>query len=291
MSEQKTNKTNINWFPGHMTRAKREMLEKIKLVDMVIELRDARIPSASSNPMLHEIIGNKPRLILLTKKDKADNSVTEKWVDFLSRDGSTVIAIDLVKEDVSKILIKSCKNIVSDLIERQKRKGIRPRAIRAMVVGVPNVGKSTMINRLAKRKAAKVADKPGVTRSLQWVNVNNEIELLDTPGVLWPKFEKEEDGFILAITGAIRNEVMPLEEVSRFALEYLYENYKNNVQSRFNVELCDDVWENFEIIGRKRGFLVSGNNVDLTRTMQTLVTEIRNDSLGNISWELPCENE
>ena len=228
---------------------------------------------------------------MLTKKDKADNSVTEKWVDFLSRDGSTVIAIDLVKEDVSKILIKSCKNIVSDLIERQKRKGIRPRAIRAMVVGVPNVGKSTMINRLAKRKAAKVADKPGVTRSLQWVNVNNEIELLDTPGVLWPKFEREEDGFILAITGAIRNEVIPLEEISRFALEYLYENYKNNVQSRFNVELCDDVWNNFEIIGRKRGFLASGNNVDLTRTMQTLVTEIRNDSLGNISWELPCENE
>jgi len=290
MSEQNSSKTSINWFPGHMTRAKREMSEKIKVVDLVIELRDARIPNASSNPLLQELIQSKPRLVLLTKKDKADDAITESWINELSTENSKVIAIDLTKGNVSKIVVKECQNLMSRMIEKQIKKGIKPRALRAMVVGIPNVGKSTLINRLAKRKAAKTADKPGVTRALQWVNVDNELELLDTPGILWPKFENKEDGYVLAVTGAIRDEVLPLEEVVQFALEYLMVNYKQNLEKRFNIEVTCDVWETIRMIGKKRGFLLPGNEIDLTRTMQTILKELRSDMLGKISWELPIEN-
>ena len=290
MSEQNSSKTSINWFPGHMTRAKREMSEKIKVVDLVIELRDARIPNASSNPLLQELIQSKPRLVLLTKKDKADDAITESWINELSTENSKVIAIDLTKGNVSKIVVNECQNLMSRMMEKQIKKGIKPRALRAMVVGIPNVGKSTLINRLAKRKAAKTADKPGVTRALQWVNVDNELELLDTPGILWPKFENKEDGYVLAVTGAIRDEVLPLEEVVQFALEYLMVNYKQNLEKRFNIEVTCDVWETIRMIGKKRGFLLPGNEIDLTRTMQTILKELRSDMLGKISWELPIEN-
>ena len=280
----------VQWFPGHMTKAKREMSEKIKIVDLIIELRDARIPQASSNPLLQELIQNKPRLVLLTKRDKADDVVTQSWIDVLSGDNSRVIALDLFNDNVSNIVVKECQSLMNTLIERQIRKGIKPRALRAMVVGIPNVGKSTLINRLAKRKATKTADKPGVTRALQWVNVNNELELLDTPGILWPKFDNKEDGYVLAITGAIKDEVLPLEDVVEYALVFLMENYIENVEKRFNIEVTDDIWENIRRIGRKRGFLLPKDEIDLTRTMQTILKELRSDMLGRISWEMPFED-
>ena len=203
----------IQWFPGHMTKAKREMQENLKLVDLVIELRDCRIPLSSKNPMLDEIIQTKPRLIVLSKKDKGEAEITQQWIEKLKDDTTLVIAADLLHDSFVPKLTQACKEVMKEKIERMIRRGIRPRAIRAMVVGVPNVGKSTMINRLAGKKIAQTADRPGVTRSLQWVKLNKDVELLDTPGVLWPKFEDPTVGFHLALTGAIRDEILPKEEV------------------------------------------------------------------------------
>ena len=215
MSERKLN---INWFPGHMTKAKREMEEKLKLVDMVIELRDARIPNASANPLLSDLTKQKPRLIIMSKADKAEPAYSAKWAEKLSGDGIQVVVMDLNHDNVIKVISEAAQELMKAKIERQIRRGIRPRPIRSMVAGVPNVGKSTLINRMAKKKAVQAADRPGVTKSLQWVKVSKELELLDTPGVLWPKFEDEQIGLRLAVSGAIRDEILPLEEVAVFAM-------------------------------------------------------------------------
>ncbi|MDD6468066.1 MAG: ribosome biogenesis GTPase YlqF [Erysipelotrichaceae bacterium] len=281
------NKTNINWFPGHMTKAKREMAEKMKLVDMVIEIRDARIPNASKNPMIQELCGSKPRLIILSKKDKAEENVTQKWLQQLSNDQVHAIALDLLKDDLVKILTNECQLMMKDKIERQIRRGIRPTAIRAMVVGIPNVGKSTLINRLAKRKAAQTGDRPGVTRSLQWVKVSTQLELLDTPGVLWPKFENQKDGYVLAVTGAIRDEILPMQDVFIYAMKTLIQYYPNYLQERYDITVDDDPFVTMERIARKRGFLMSGNEIDEERTMKHILKEIRQEQLGRISWEHP----
>ena len=281
----------IQWFPGHMTKAKREMEEKMKLVDMVIEIRDARIPNASRNPMIQHICGNKPCLIILSKKDKAEIAVTNAWIERLSENNVRAIALDLLKDDLSKVLTNECLLMMKEKIDRQIRKGIRPTAIKAMVVGIPNVGKSTMINRIAKRKAAKTGDKPGVTRALQWVKVSPQLELLDTPGVLWPKFEEEKDGYVLAVTGAIRDEILPMEDVFAFAMRVLIEHYPNALVSRYNIEVDQDPFVSMERIARKRGFIMSGNEIDVERTMKTVLKEIRGEQLGRISWEHPHANK
>ncbi|WP_369524491.1 ribosome biogenesis GTPase YlqF, partial [Ileibacterium valens] len=193
--------SNIQWFPGHMTKARRQMEENLKKVDFIIEIRDARIPESSRNPLIEELAGNKPRLILLSKKDKADPQLTKDWIRELSSENQEVMAVDLIRENYRKQLVAKSLKLNEKLIEKQKRKGIRPRALRAMVCGIPNVGKSTMINTLAKRKAAQTGDRPGVTKSLQWIRLDSDLELLDTPGVLWPKFEDQEIGIRLAALG------------------------------------------------------------------------------------------
>ena len=268
------NKTNINWFPGHMTKAKREMEEKIKLVDMVIEIRDARIPNASCNPMIQQICGHKPRLIILSKKDKAEENVTKQWIEKLSENNVRAIALDLLKEDLTKVLTNECQLMMKEKIDRQIRKGIRPTAIKAMVVGIPNVGKSTL-----------------VTRALQWVKVSPQLELLDTPGVLWPKFEEEKDGYVLAVTGAIRDEILPMEDVFAYAMIILIKHYPKYLVDRYNIEVCEDPFECMERIARKRGFIMSGNEIDTERTMKIVMKEIRGEQLGRISWELPYANK
>lgn len=280
-------KVNIQWFPGHMTKAKREMAEKMKFVDMVIEIRDARIPSASQNPMIQQICGQKPRLIILSKKDKAEPAITQKWIEYFTHDQVRAIALDLLKDDLAKILTAECQLMMKDKIERQVRRGIRPTAIKAMVVGIPNVGKSTMINRIAKRKAAQTGDRPGVTRSLQWVKVSPQLELLDTPGVLWPKFEEEKDGYVLAVTGAIRDEILPMEDVFAYAMRTLIHYYPENIAKRYDIIPDSDPFVTMELIARKRGFIMSGNEVDVQRTMKNVLKEIRQEQLGRISWEHP----
>ena len=258
-------KIRIQWFPGHMTKAKREMQEKLNMVDMVIELRDARIPSASKNPMIEELCQNKPRLIVLSKKDKA---------------------LDILKENIIARIVEESRLLMQAKIERMKRRGIRPRAIRAMVVGVPNVGKSTFINRISKKKVAVTGDRPGVTRALQWSKVNQNLELLDTPGVLWSKFEDETVGVLLAITGAIRDEILPLEEIAAWAMRYLIANHKEALQQRYDIAVCEDPYIMLERIAEKRGFMRKGE-MDEKRTIETFLRELRDDKLGRITWEMP----
>lgn len=283
-SEEKTT-LNINWFPGHMTRAKREMVANLQKVDMVIEIRDCRIPLSSANPMLDEIIKDKPRLILLSKKDKGEAEEIGRWIDQLSDETTQVIAMDLLKENVGVRVTEACKQVMKPMIERQIRKGIRPRAVRAMVVGIPNVGKSTFINQAAKKKAAKTSDRPGVTRSLQWVKCNTELELLDTPGVLWPKFEDEKVGKNLAVTGAIRDEVLPLEEITVYAIHHLIQDYPQRLKDRYNIEISDNPYQVIESIGRSKHWVRSGNEVDFERCCRMILNEIRDDKLGGITWE------
>ena len=279
----------IQWFPGHMTKARREMQENLKLVDLVIELRDCRIPLSSKNPMLDEIIQMKPRLIVLSKKDKGEAEITQQWIEKLKDDTTLVIAADLLHDSFVPKLTQACKEVMKEKIERMIRRGIRPRAIRAMVVGVPNVGKSTMINRLAGKKIAQTADRPGVTRSLQWVKLNKDVELLDTPGVLWPKFEDPTVGFHLALTGAIRDEILPKEEVVVYALKWLSVNEPQRLKERYALEnLAADPYALLTQIAVARKQLNKQGEADLTRTIDMVINEIRNDKLGPISWERPA---
>ena len=283
--ENKQDTIRIQWFPGHMTKAKREMQEKMKMVDMVIELRDARIPNASKNPMIEELCNQKPRLIILSKKDKADALETRKWITKLQKEDVKVLALDIIKENITPKVVEASQELMKAKIERMKRRGIRPRAIRAMVVGVPNVGKSTFINRISKKKIAVTGDRPGVTKSLQWSKVNANLELLDTPGVLWPKFEDEKVGVLLAVSGAIRDEILPLEEVAAWAMRFLMQHKPELLEKRYAIELDEDPYSNYTKIAEKRGFLKNGKEIDFKRTIETFLREIRDDRLGSITWE------
>lgn len=276
----------IQWFPGHMTKARREMEENLKKVDLVIEIRDARIPESSKNPMLDQLIQNKPRLIILSKKDKADLQDTKDWTRHLTNSGVKVMALDQLHENFRNQLVANCKELCAPLIEKQKRRGIRPRALRAMVVGIPNVGKSTFINTLAKRKAAKTADKPGVTKSLQWIRLTSDLELLDTPGVLWPKFDDQLIGLKLALLGSIKDEVLPMEDLAMYACEYLMKYHPEKLESVYGIEIQDTPWHTLEEIGRKRGYLLKGE-LDENRLVRSFVKDIRENKLGAITWEKP----
>lgn len=288
---EETRKLNINWFPGHMTKAKREMQEKLKMVDMVVECRDARVPNASKNPLLDELIQNKPRCILLTKTDKADPNETKKWIASLENDETKVIACNVLKDNMIQIITQASKEIMASFIERQKRRGINPRAIRIMIVGIPNVGKSTLINRIAKRKAAQAADKPGVTRALQWVKINKDLELLDTPGVLWPKFEDQQVGLVLGISGAIRDEILPLEDICLFGISHCIQHYPDLLKERYGIELSDDPIAVLRNIAKARKFVVSNGELDEERAISTFIKEARDTSLGRITWEFVDGNE
>ena len=280
------NSKKIQWFPGHMTKAARQMEENLKKVDFVIEIRDARIPDSSRNPMLDGIIHTKPRLIILSKKDKADPKLTKEWITYLEKDNVRVIALDLVHENYKAAIVQASKTLCASFIEKQKRRGIKPRALRAMVCGIPNVGKSTMINTLAKRKAAKTADKPGVTKSLQWIKLDKDLELLDTPGVLWPKFDDQQIGLKLALLGSIRDEVVTMDELAMFAVEWLMENNPSSLIETYGIEIQDTPWHTLEQVAIKRGYLQKGQ-IDDNRLMNSFVKDMRENKCGLITWEKP----
>ncbi|MDY5111342.1 MAG: ribosome biogenesis GTPase YlqF [Faecalicoccus sp.] len=281
-----SNQNPIQWFPGHMTKAKRQMEENLKKVDFVIEIRDARIPDSSKNPMLDELIQNKPRLILLSKKDKADSAATKEWIQKLHSQGHQVLALDLIKDSYFKALVQAAQTTCQKIIDKQKRRGIRPRALRAMVCGIPNVGKSTFINTMAKRKAAQTADRPGVTKSLQWIKLGQSLELLDTPGVLWPKFEDPNTGMRLAILGSVRDEVVNMQELAIYACRWLQETKPGLLASLYQIEEQKDPWQTLEKIALKRGYLQKGS-IDENRLVHSFIKDIREDKLGPLTWEFP----
>lgn len=277
---------NVQWFPGHMTKAKRQMEENLKKVDFVIEIRDARMPVASKNPMLDQLIQNKPTLILLSKKDKADDEVTKLWIKAMEANNQKALALDFIHENFSKKLIQASNELCVNLIEKQKRRGMKPRALRAMVCGIPNVGKSTFINTLAKRKAAQTGDRPGVTKSLQWIKVGQSIELLDTPGVLWPKFEDQEIGLKLALLGSIKDQVVNMDDLAIYACEYLMKNKPDVFENIYHVEIASTAYETLQNIAQKRGYLLRGE-IDENRLMNSFVKDMRENKCGKITWELP----
>lgn len=283
--DNQQNSININWFPGHMTKAKREMQEKLKMVDMVIELRDARIPNASKNPMIDELCQNKPRVIILSKKDKAEEEETKQWIKALSNEKVKILALDIPKEKITPLVVAAAQSVMKEKIERQIRKGIRPRAIRAMVVGVPNVGKSTFINKIVNKKIAKTGDRPGVTRALQWARVNHQLELLDTPGVLWPKFEDPMTGMYLAACGSIKDEILPIEEVAAWMMRTLCIKKPEAMKARYQVEVCEDPYEMLSRIAVARGFLKANGTIDEKRCIDAFLKDVRQDKLGCITWE------
>ena len=278
----------IQWFPGHMAKARRQVTEKLKLIDIVFELVDARIPMSSRNPMIDEIVSSKPRIVLLNKADKADASITKQWIDYFKEREIPAIAIDAQTGTGLKQITALSKVLLKEKFDKMASKGIKPRAIRALIIGIPNVGKSTLINRLAKKNITKTGDRPGVTTAQQWVKVGNELELLDTPGILWPKFEDQLVGFKLATTGAIKDAILNLQEVTVFALKFLREHYPNRLKERFNIdELPDEVVQLFDEIGKKRGCIMPGGYIDYDKTSELVLREIRSDKLGRLSFETP----
>ncbi|MBS4217769.1 ribosome biogenesis GTPase YlqF [Bacillus sp. FJAT-49711] len=278
----------IQWFPGHMAKARREITEKLKLVDIIFELVDARIPESSSNPMLKEIIQQKPRLILLNKADMADRAITNKWIDYYAEQGLTALSINSQAGTGLKEIVKSAEKLLHEKIERQKAKGLKPRAIRAMIIGIPNVGKSTLINRLAKRNIAKTGNTPGVTRAQQWIKVGKELELLDTPGILWPKFEDQETGYKLALTGAIKDTLLNMQDIAVFALTFLQTYYEERLLERYQLnEIPEEISVLFDKIGQLRGCLASGGEVDYDKTAEIVIRDLRMQKFGNLTLDLP----
>lgn len=286
----------IQWFPGHMTRARRQIQDKLKLIDIVIELLDARIPLSSRNPMIHEILKDKPRLVVMNKSDLADPEVTERWVSHFRGEGLNALPIDSTSGYHVSEIVPSCKLLLKHKIDAQIRKGITPRAFRALIVGIPNVGKSTLINRLAGKSAAATGDKPGITKAQQWIKVGKEMELLDTPGILWPKFEDQEVGYRLAVTGAIKEEILNIEDVGFYATRYMLNHYPGRLSERFGLEPSavdlqnpQEIVEVMEQIGRKRGCLQSGGHVNLEKASGVILRDLRSGKMGPVSLESPTD--
>ena len=280
---------NIQWYPGHMTKTRRQMEEDLKLVDAVGEILDARIPYASRNPDIASLCGGKPRLVILNRTDMADPSWTRRWADWFRGQGLPAIQTDCKSKKGVSSFQPAVRELLAEKLQRYREKGQVGRPIHAMVVGIPNVGKSTFINQVARRKSAKAGNKPGVTRGKQWVSVDSGLVLLDTPGILWPKFEDETTGIHLAFTGAVKDEIMDLETLACRLMELLAQRYPQALEARYKVQLTGQLqgWELLELCGRKRGFLISGGQVDTERMSKVLLDEYRSGKLGNFTLEAP----
>lgn len=282
---------NIQWYPGHMTKTRRQMETDVKLVDLVAEVVDARIPISSRNPDIDAMVGDRPRLIIFNRTDQADPAMTARWTAWFKEKGYGVLETDAKSGKGVSQFSAAAKIVLKDKLAAWKAKGQVGRPIRAMVVGVPNVGKSTFINKVARRKSAKASDRPGVTRGKQWVSVDAGLELLDTPGILWPKFEDETTGLHLAFTGAVKDEVTDVEGLACALLELLRDRYPKALKERYKLTQLEDLkgWELLEQGARKRGMLVSGGEADTERMSKVLLDEFRGGKLGRFTLETPEE--
>lgn len=282
---------NIQWFPGHMAKTRRVLQENLKLIDVVIELLDARIPGSSRNPEIDEIIQNKPRIVALNKVDLADKTISKEWSSWYNSVGYTTIFVDSIKGRGINEIKDKLRFLMKEKLENERKKGRVFRPIRTMVVGIPNVGKSSFINKLAGRASAVTGDKPGVTRGKQWIRVNQEIELLDTPGILWPKFDDQQVGFNLAFTGAIKDEIIDTVELASALMDKLRFLYPANLKERFKLESIEDKSgeELLKAAGRKRGCIISGGEIDMYRISAILLDEFRGGKIGAITLERPSD--
>lgn len=278
----------INWFPGHMKKTQREIKENLALVDAVIEIRDARIPRSSANPDIEKLLEGKPRIILLNKSDLTDGNVTKEWIKYLTKEDVRVLEVNCLKGDGLKNIKPMLLTLLKEKHDRLRTRGMVNITTRVMVVGIPNVGKSTFINKLGKNNIAKTGDRPGVTKSKQWIKTDIGIELLDTPGVLWPRFEDDITALNLAFTGAIKDEIMDIEELALKLVERLQISYTAKLKERYKIaEVFENPVETLDAIGKKRGTLISGGQIDYNRIAVILLDEFRGGKMGNISLERP----
>ena len=279
----------IQWFPGHMTKAKRMMESQIKLVDVVVEMLDARIPRSSTNPMLQDILGSKPKVIALNKLDMADKAQTDLWVEKIKNSGLPVCKLDCATGKGVKQLISAIQLAAKPVIDKWLKKGVRNRPVRVMIVGIPNVGKSTLINRLVGKNKVMAADRPGVTRGQQWVTIAKGLELLDTPGVLWPKFEDPSVGFALAATGAIKEDVFDRESAVELLVDFLLKNYPQELATKYAVSLeeSDDVNAVMAKIATSRGCLKAGGLLDIDKVVQLVLRDFRAGRIGRFTIDKP----
>lgn len=282
-------KQTVQWFPGHMAKTRRLIKESLPFVDLVTEIVDARIPMSSSNPELKEMIGNKPRIVLLNKCDVADEKATAKWVEYYKSNGMYAIPVDCRSGKGLNAYLPLVRDVLKDKIQKNTEKGMVGKPLRVMVVGIPNTGKSSFINKMAGRNRAKVADKPGVTRSNSWFAVGNGVELLDTPGVLWPKFDDKAVGDKLAFIGSVKDEILDSEVLAMRLINVLKNGYCDRISERFKITGFEDKedYEILEMIGRKRGMLISGGEIDTERASIMLLDEYRGGKLGRLTLELP----
>lgn len=277
----------FQWYPGHMTKAKRMMQENIKLIDLVIELVDARIPVSSRNPDIDELGRQKSRLILLNKADLAENKWNDAWIEYFKDKGYLAVKVNSKKgggiKNIQSVIQEACK----EKIERDRKRGILNRPVRAMVVGIPNVGKSTFINTLAGKACAKTGNKPGVTKGKQWIRLNKGVELLDTPGILWPKFEDQQVGMKLAFIGSIKDEILNTEELAAEFLKFMQQHYPGIIAGKYNIEETGDVYEVLNRIAESRHCIVRGNELDVEKAAALLMDDFRSGRLGELTLEYP----
>ena len=288
----KDDNLHINWYPGHMKKTKEMVQNNLKLVDVVIELLDARIPLSSKNPEIDKLAHNKPKVVVLNKSDLSDRAKLNKWISYYQSKGIKAIPVDTLKGSGVNKIVEECKNVTKEKMDALKEKGRKERAIRVMIVGVPNVGKSSLINKLTGRKSTQTGDRPGVTKGKQWVRLKGNLELLDTPGILWPKFEDQKIALNLAFTRAIKDEILDIDTLGLKFIEKMSEIEPEKLKARYKLDsLGEEPLETMEMIGRKRGFILGRNELDYTRIAKTVLNEFREGKLGQITLEVPEDIE
>ena len=280
----------INWYPGHMAKTKREIKEKLSLIDIVFEIIDARIPYSSKNVDIDELVKNKPRVLIMTKLDLCDELVTNKWIKYYENRGYKVITLDLLNNPNLNLIYNETNKLAKELNQKREEKGLKERRLRALILGIPNVGKSTLINRLVGRKATNVGNKPGITKQLEWIRVGSDLELLDTPGILWPRFDNQEIALNLASMTAIKEEILDTEEVAIYIVNTMLKLYPDNIKNRYNITDTSDIVTILDAIGKKIG-AVRNNETDYEKVYSTVLKDLREGYLGKVTFDRNIKEE